>query len=312
MLTITYTPGYVWTVGEIVTEDKLNLASNPIISLAGSTSAASIGGGSITTAMLETGILSADSAGLALMADGYLTLAKIASGIFTANVLGRAPFAAGWLNLALVGTGIFLATPAGRAPFAPGVIKASLSQPDAWFYGTGGGSGTHYLVTLSPLLSAYVNDSNVQVYNNYWDGLVIAFKAPATSLAAADLNAGLGVNAIYRLDGTVIQAGDIVANTIVELRFNSSLGSGGAWQQMASIPAAPQNYRAGIATTSTSTTGTVTFSTAMPDALYLVLLSSHDNTTGGGGLYLLTRSTSGFTYHATHGGTVGWMALYTH
>jgi hypothetical protein len=63
-LTIAITPGYTWTTGEVVTEDKLNLAANPIVSLYGTIGSTSIGDGSVTTAKL---------------ADGAVTTAKLAA-----------------------------------------------------------------------------------------------------------------------------------------------------------------------------------------------------------------------------------------
>jgi len=89
-LTIQYTAGYIWTVGEIVTEDKLNLAANPIINLFGSISSASIANGSVTTAKLAVGVISADAAGATLVANGALTTAMYADGSVTAAKLATA------------------------------------------------------------------------------------------------------------------------------------------------------------------------------------------------------------------------------
>ena len=96
-LTIQYTPGYVWTVGEIVTEDKLNLASNPITNLFGTISSASI-------------------------ADGSVTLPKLSVGMFTADAAGRAPFVNGWLNAPLMDDG----TRTGVPQYAAGVQTSNV------------------------------------------------------------------------------------------------------------------------------------------------------------------------------------------
>lgn len=66
------------------------------------------GPGTVTTAMLANGALSADVAGRVKMADGFLTLAKIATGIFTADTDGRAPFASGFVNDALLAAALDL------------------------------------------------------------------------------------------------------------------------------------------------------------------------------------------------------------
>jgi hypothetical protein len=67
-LSISYVPGYIWTVGETITEAKLNLAANPTISLLGTITTSTIGDGAITTAKL---------------ADGAVTTPKIADGAVT-------------------------------------------------------------------------------------------------------------------------------------------------------------------------------------------------------------------------------------
>jgi hypothetical protein len=54
--TISFIPGYNWTVGELVTEDKLNLAANPTVSLAGTITSTTIGDGVITPAKLNVSV----------------------------------------------------------------------------------------------------------------------------------------------------------------------------------------------------------------------------------------------------------------
>ena len=200
-----------------------------------------LGAGSVGIANLQAGMFTADVTGRAPFATGWLSLSLIGTGIFTANASGWAPFANGWLPLSLVGTGIFLATPAGRAPFAAGVINASLMQPDAYSYATGGGTGSAYTATFSPLLTSYVNNSSQQVFTTYWDGLRVVFKAVATCAAGATLNVDtLGVKPIYRKEGIAVIAGDIVLGSIVEVVYNASLNSGGGAWQLLTPPSPPQ------------------------------------------------------------------------
>ncbi len=82
-LTIRITPGYNWSVGELVTEEKLNLANNPTVELEGSVGSASIADGSVTLVKLAVGVLTADSAGRSRMADGFMVTAKYADGSIT-------------------------------------------------------------------------------------------------------------------------------------------------------------------------------------------------------------------------------------
>ena len=79
MLTITYTPGRVIAVGDIITEDVLNDLAHPTIELEGTVSASSLGVGSITTDKLADFILSADTLGRKKMADRYVTAIKLAT-----------------------------------------------------------------------------------------------------------------------------------------------------------------------------------------------------------------------------------------
>lgn len=66
-----------------------------------------IGTGSITTALLADGVLTADTAGRLKMADAFITLAKIGAGIFTADATGRGKFAAGFVDPNLTQAGLW-------------------------------------------------------------------------------------------------------------------------------------------------------------------------------------------------------------
>jgi hypothetical protein len=254
--TIQLTPGYTWQAGETWSADKANLAANPTINVSGTFSSASIADNSITLPKLQSGIFTADAAGRGPFTSGWLNLDLVGSGIFTANASGRAPFANGWLNLALVGTGIFTADTAGRAPFAAGVINSALVMPDAyWYAGSSTGTGSAYVVGFTPALNTYTNPS----YANYWDGLVVCFKAHTANAANATLNAGLGVKGIYRLDGTAVLASDIAGSSIVEVRYNSSLNTGaGGWQLLTP----PQGSGVFSYTNASSLAASATLSTA--------------------------------------------------
>lgn len=63
--------------------------------------------GSITTAKLANGVLSADSTGRAKMADSFITLAKLGAGIFTADNTGRGKFASGFVDSTICASGLW-------------------------------------------------------------------------------------------------------------------------------------------------------------------------------------------------------------
>jgi hypothetical protein len=131
--TVTLTPGYVWTLGELITEDKLNQAANPTVELEGTISAASLADNSITLAKLIVGILSADTAGRSRMEDGYITLAKIEDGIFTADAAGRAKFADDFVNQALladnsVGTAQIIDANVTLAKWSAGILASATTK----------------------------------------------------------------------------------------------------------------------------------------------------------------------------------------
>jgi hypothetical protein len=113
-LTISYTPGYVWVVGEVVTEDKLNLAANPTINIVGSLTSTTIGDGAVTTPKLATGVLTADSDGRSKMADTYLTAAKLGPDVAGDGLTGGNGSA-----IALNADGLTIATSGGKTILKP-------------------------------------------------------------------------------------------------------------------------------------------------------------------------------------------------
>lgn len=115
---------------------------------------------------------------------------------------------------AIGGTGASLvATPA---------IAAATVQKGVWTYGASATGNDTYVVTLAPAPAAYTN------------GMVVNFKPDTANTGPATLN----VNALGAVDltspaGTALATGDIVANQIVQVVYNST----GPKFQMQSLPA---------------------------------------------------------------------------
>lgn len=78
-LSISLTPGYLPTDGELIDNSILRLIARPSITLTGSIGSATISDGAVTTAKLADGALSADTTGRNKMADAFLTAAKLAA-----------------------------------------------------------------------------------------------------------------------------------------------------------------------------------------------------------------------------------------
>jgi hypothetical protein len=80
-------------------------------------------------------------------------------------------------------------------------------------YGTDAGAADAYVVTMPYTPTAYT------------DGMLVAFKAGNANTGACTVNVdSLGAKSIKRQDGSAPIAGDIAANKIVELRYNSTSG----------------------------------------------------------------------------------------
>jgi hypothetical protein len=180
-------------------------SSTPANGSTDSSSSSTSSSDQITTSELAPGVLSADQSGRDLMAAQYLTPDKVLQGSFTADDKGRQGFAAFFVNAAMV-------------------------QPDAYNYvATVSGDGTGYTIGFTPHLSS--------VAAGYTDGLQVGFRAPAACDANCTLDAGLGAVAIYRLDGTALQASDIPNGSIVFLAYSTSLNNGeGGWQLLYAVP----------------------------------------------------------------------------
>lgn len=77
-LSINVVPGYLPGDDELITPAILRALARPNITLVGSIGSASLADGSVTTAKLADGVLSADVTGRNKMADKYVTAAKLA------------------------------------------------------------------------------------------------------------------------------------------------------------------------------------------------------------------------------------------
>jgi hypothetical protein len=86
-ISITLTPGYQFSAGELLSYAKLNLLGQPALQLNGQLGTAQLSNQSVTTPILS---------------DGAVTEGKLAAATFTPDATGAAPFAAGWFsNLAV-------------------------------------------------------------------------------------------------------------------------------------------------------------------------------------------------------------------
>jgi hypothetical protein len=116
----------------------------------------------------------------------------------------------------------------GNADLAAASLTYDKAVCGPWFYAaaTFDGAST-YTAAYSPVISAYV------------DGTVLAFKAGSQNLGATLFNAGAGALPLRKHGGQVeLAPGDLVANGIYEVRYNSTLTGGGCFELL-SLPARP-------------------------------------------------------------------------
>ncbi|HDR9065469.1 TPA: hypothetical protein QDA90_000724 [Burkholderia vietnamiensis] len=165
----------------------------------------------------------------------------------------------------------------------------TIAQGGASNYAADTGAANAYAVTYSPTVTAPS------------DGMVRAFKVKTTNTGASTFALdGSGTTfPIYGLAGIALQGGELVANGIAVMRFNSSLASNGAWvlyhcsmgaQQIA--PATKSSHATQSQQVQNSThvyaldTGTATAYaasytpavTALTDGMVLTFRASHANT----------------------------------
>jgi hypothetical protein len=101
----------------------------------------------------------------------------------------------------------------GTSDLAAGAVTTAKTTPGAYWYAGSTFAANVYTVTLSPALAAYA------------DGAVLAFKAAAVNTASASVNVnGLGNKVIKKNSSMNLVAGDIVADQIVEIRYDSTNG----------------------------------------------------------------------------------------
>ena len=108
---------------------------------------------------------------------------------------------------------------------------ASRMVPDAYWYAPAVFATDTYAVTLSPALTALAN------------GVEVAFKADAVCVAASLLNVNsLGAKPLFTSFNVAVLAGDIRANQVVQVRYNTSLGASGGWQILSQSGNPPHRY----------------------------------------------------------------------
>jgi len=92
----------------------------------------------------------------------------------------------------------------------PGVIQAGIQKGSQLYAVTAGGTTT-FTATLTPAIASYINGMTVR----------LKFNVAPTGASTINLN-GLGAVAIKKLNDQGIASGDIKANQIVELTYNST------------------------------------------------------------------------------------------
>jgi hypothetical protein len=132
-LTVLYTPGYIWVVGELVTIDKLNLAANPTIQIVGTINSASIGAGAVGPTQLNASVAGAGLTGgggvaLAVAADGSTLevvggVVRVKAAGITADKLVHTPF--------LPASPYMSGTP-GEVPAPPASKTRQFLRDDGW------------------------------------------------------------------------------------------------------------------------------------------------------------------------------------
>lgn len=196
-LSLSLTPGYLFQDGNTLTPAILRLIAQPTIQLNGNIGTASLADGSVTTAKLAPGALSADALGQAIMVDGYLTVTKIANATFTADSTGRAPFAAGWLNQTLMDD----TTRLDAAGYAAGTTTVTAGPP-----ATGAIAVT---LTTAP--------------GSYFAGMTVKILIDTTNPGATTLNLNvLGAKNILKNVSQALAPGDLVAGDIATLIYDGT------------------------------------------------------------------------------------------
>lgn len=152
------------------------------------------------------------------------------------------------LRLLALSPSTSIAGSVGTADLEAGAVTPAQTTPGAYFYGVATGTNA-YALTLSPALGAYAN--GVEVLAKFTNG--------NTSAAAVTLDVdGLGAKAVYHRHELALAPGDVQANDILKLRYNTSRNSGaGGWDVLEVLPGATIR-RAGNVTAGTANAQTVT------------------------------------------------------
>lgn len=178
-------------------------------------------------------------------------------------------------------------TPSASNLFATATTTTKkISQTGAEIYAASSAGSDTYAVTLSPVPAAYVN------------GLVVRFKADVANTGAATLNVnGLGAISIVKGLSTALITGDIVANQIVEVVYNST----GPVFQMVSTPSTTVSF-SGVFANGTTTKNSADASGAQNIAHGLGKIPKYVRIKMGGALNVITTPLFGVA-ESTYNGT---------
>lgn len=111
----------------------------------------------------------------------------------------------------------------GSADIAPGAVNAAATSADAFWYALATSSGGTYTAAYANAVNAYV------------DGMWLSFKTDAACLQAPKFDAGAGAVTIVKWGGYAIGPGELPANSIITVRYNSTLIPGGCWEALSPI-----------------------------------------------------------------------------
>lgn len=125
------------------------------------------------------------------------------------------------INAVVKGISAAITGNVGNADIAPAAVDPTkVAQGAYWFASAVLGAGT-YTAAFVPVVAAYS------------EGLVLAFKANAGNAGAVNFDAGAGAKPLRKWGGKALEVGDIAANQIVSVRYNTNLVGGGCWEIMA-------------------------------------------------------------------------------
>ena len=116
----------------------------------------------------------------------------------------------------------------GNADIVAGAITAALLTQDAYFDAPAVFDGSQtYTAAFNPAITAYT------------DGLVVSLKCDTQNPGPVLVDTGAGPVPVRKHGGRrELDAGDVVANGRIELRYNSTLGGSPVWELM-SLPGRP-------------------------------------------------------------------------